>query len=87
MACNLAIQCDLLYGVLQGGLPEDTIDEDLNVCTPKVIHMFEKDYKSQSSQCSPWEVEVQPFSSFKKKMREFRRRKENTKIPSISKAQ
>ena len=52
MACELSIQCDLVYGFLKCALPEDTIDVDLKVHTLKEIHTFKKDYKSQTSKCS-----------------------------------
>ena len=34
MACELLMQCDLIFGFLKCALPEDTIDVDLKVCTP-----------------------------------------------------
>ena len=53
MVCELSMQCDLVYRFLKYALPEDAIDVDLKVCTLKGIHTFKKDYKSQSSNCSP----------------------------------
>ena len=37
----------------------------------KGIHTFRNDYKSQITKCSPWETEVQPRTSLKKKMAEL----------------
>ena len=56
MACELAVQCNLMHSYLKCGLPEDTIDVDLKIHTLKGIHTFKKDYKSQTSECSPWEL-------------------------------
>ena len=41
------MQCDLVYGILNCALPEDTVDVDLKVCTLKGNHMLRNDYKSQ----------------------------------------
>ena len=49
MACNLSMQCDLIFGFLKCALPED-----LKVHNLKRIHTFRKDYKLQKSKCSPW---------------------------------
>ena len=68
MACKLSTQCDLVYGFLKCALLEDTIDVDLEVCTWKGIHTFRKDYKSQTTKCSPWGTKVQPYPSWKKKI-------------------
>ena len=92
MACNLAIQCALVYGFLKCDLPEDTTDMDLKVHMLKIIHTFRRDYKSQTSWCSPWGIEVQPYPNFEQKMGEFMRRRETTATPyattpSRSKAQ
>ena len=46
MTCDHAIQCVMVYGFLKCGLPEDTIDVDLQFYMLKGIHMFKKDYKS-----------------------------------------
>ena len=58
MGCKLAVKCNLMYGYLKCGLPEDTIKMDLRICTLKGIHTFKKDYKSQSSKCTPWETKM-----------------------------
>ena len=67
MVCELSIQCDHVYGCLICDLPEDTVYVDLKVCTLKAIHTFRKDYKLQTTKCSPWETEVQLYPSLKKK--------------------
>ena len=72
MACKLSMQYNLVYRFLKCALPKDMIDVDLKVCTLKGIHMFKKDYKSQTSKCSPWRAQVKPYPSIKKKMVEFR---------------
>ena len=33
MACELSANCDLIFGILNYNLTEDTIDVDLKVCT------------------------------------------------------
>ena len=71
MTCELSMQCDLVYRFLKCALPEDTTDMDLKVHTLKGIHTFKKDYKSQTSKCRLWGVEVQPYPSLKKKVVKF----------------
>ena len=48
--------------------PKDTIDVDLKISMLKGIHTFKKDYKSLTSPCSLWAVEVQPYPNMQKKM-------------------
>ena len=65
---------------------------DLKAHMLKGIHTFKKDYKSQTSGCSPWGIEVQTYPKLQKKMGEFVRRRETTatphaNMPSRSKAQ
>ena len=67
------MQCDLSFGFLKCALPDDKIDEDLKVCTLKGIHKFRKDYKMQTTKCSPWGTKVQSYPSLKKKIIEFMR--------------
>ena len=43
--------------------------------------MFKKDYKSQTSGCSPWGVKVQPYPNLWKKMGEFMRRRKAIATP------
>ena len=66
MACKLLMQCDLIFGFLKCALPDDTIDVDLKVCTPKGMHAFRKDYKMQMTKFSLWGTEVQSYPSLKK---------------------
>ena len=84
MACDLAVICDLLYRYLKCGLPDDTIDMDLKVCTLKGIHTFKKDYKSQTFRCSPWRVEVQPYPNLQRKIGEFIKRRQAITTPYAS---
>ena len=44
MACELSVQCYLVYRFLKYSLPEDTIDVHLKVHTLKGIHTFKKDW-------------------------------------------
>ena len=66
MACELAANCDLIFGILTCNLPEDTIDVDLKVHTLQVIHMYEKDRSTQVIKCSLWGTEVNPFPPLQK---------------------
>ena len=59
MACVFLTQHDLISGILNCTLPEDTIDMD------------KKDRSTQVIKCSPCGTEVQPFTSLKKKMAEL----------------
>ena len=92
MACGLAVQCDLIYGCLKCGLPEDTINVDLKVDTLKGIRTFKKEYKSQTSKFSPWGADMQHYPSLQKKMGQFMKRRKTiatpyTNIPSKAKPQ
>ena len=60
MACEISMQCNLVHRFLKCAIPGDTIDVDLKVHTLKGIHMFKKDYKSQTSKCSLWEQRYSP---------------------------
>ena len=71
MVCKLLIWCDLIFGVLNCTLPEDTIDVDLKVHMLREIHTFRKDSSMQIIKCNPWGMKVQPYPSLKKKMVKF----------------
>ena len=71
MTCKLAMQCNLVFRFLKCALPEDTIKMDCKVHTLQGIHTFKKDYKFQTSRCSPWGAEMQPYPALRKKMTEF----------------
>ena len=86
MACELAMQCDLVLRFLRCALPEDTINVDIKVCTLKVIHTFKKNYKSQTSKCSPWGAEVQSYPALRKRMKEFMHRRQATTNPYANKS-
>ena len=73
MACELAANCDLIFGILTCSLPEDTIDMDLKVHTLWGIHTYEKDRGTQVIKCIPWGTEVKCFPSLQKKMMEYLR--------------
>ena len=81
MACKLAIQCDLIFRFLKCALPEDTINVDLKGHTLKRTHTFKKVYKSQTSRCSPWGGEVKPYSTLRRKMKEFMHWRQATTAP------
>ena len=78
MACELAMQCNFKFRFLKCALPEDMINVNLKVHTLKGIHTFKKDYKSQSSRCSPWGAEAQPYSALRKKITEIMHRRQVT---------
>ena len=82
MACKLSVQHDLVYRCLKYALPEDTIDVNH---TLKGIHTLKKDYKSQSTKCSPWGAEVQQYPSLRKKMVEFMHQRQSITTPNANK--
>ena len=47
------------------------------------IHAFKKDYESQTSQCSQWGVEVQPYPNLQKKNGKFKRKGETAATPVL----
>ena len=71
MACEHTIQCDLAYGVMKCGLPEDTVDVDLKVCTLKGIHTFKRHYKSQKFRVQSMGSQRKPYPGLCRKMVEF----------------
>ena len=85
MACELAMQCELVYGFLKCALPEDRIDMYLKVHTLKGIQTFKKDYKSKTSKCSPWGSQVHLYPTLRKKMVEFMLRRQITFSPYANK--
>ena len=70
MACDLAPNCNFLFGYFSCNLPEHTIDVDITIHTLKGIHTFREDHTTQISKCSPWGLEVRAFPSIGKKTRE-----------------
>ena len=71
MACELAANCDFLFGFFSCNLPEDTIDVDLNVCSLWGNHTYKRDRNIQVIKCSPWGIKVNPFTSLQRKMMEY----------------
>ena len=71
MACNLNPTSNFLYRYFKCSLPEDIIDTEITVYTLKGIHTFRKDCSTQMSKCSPWVMEVKPFPSLRKKMKDY----------------
>ena len=71
MACDLEPTCNFLFEFFMCTIPEDTIDLDVTVCTLKVIHTFRKDGNTKISKCSPCSMEVKPFQSMWKKMKDY----------------
>ena len=57
--------------ILSCTLPEDTINVDIKGHTLKGIHTFRKDGTTQISRFSPWGMEVKPFPSLWKKMKNY----------------
>ena len=49
MACKLAANCDLIFGILTCNLLEDTIDVDLKVHNLQGIYTYKKDKSTQVS--------------------------------------
>ena len=68
MACKLNSQCNFICGFFECNLPEDTIDVEVTVRTPKGVHNFRRDHATQSSMCSPWGLQVKPFPLLVRKM-------------------
>ena len=81
MACKLSSQCDLIFGILNCTLPEDTIDVDLKVHTLWKIHTYKKDRGTQVIKCSPWGAEVKTISSLQKKMADSMRHRQIITTP------
>ena len=77
MVCDLEPQCNFLYGFFTCNLPEDTIDVEVTVHTLKGIHNFRRDCNTQASMCSPWGMQVRPFRSLRKKMKEYIEERQN----------
>ena len=85
MVCDLVPQCNFLYGFFKCELPEDTIDVEITVQTPKGIDTLRKDHATQSSMCSLRRSEVRPFPSLIRKMEAYMEEGRNifpyTKMP------
>ena len=41
------------------------------MCTLKGIHTFRRDHNTQTSMCKPWGMQVRPFLSLRKKMKDY----------------
>ena len=67
MACDLEPTCNFLFGYFLCTLLEDMIDADITMHMLKGIHTFRKEINMQISRCSPWDMEVKPFPSLRKK--------------------
>ena len=74
-----------MYGFLKCALPEDMIDVDHKFHILKGIQTFKKDYKFQTSKCSQWGAEVQPYPKLRKKMVDFMCRRQITTNPYANK--
>ena len=75
MACDLASQCNFLYGFFQCNFPEDTIAMEIMVRMMKGVHTFKKDCNNQTALCSPWGLQVHPFPFLVKNGNIFGRKK------------
>ena len=71
MASDLAPNCSFLFGCFLCNLPEDMIDVKITMYMLQGIPTFSKDRNNQISKCSPWGIEVRPFPSLRKKMRDY----------------
>ena len=71
MTCDLEPTSNFLFGFFLCTLPEDMITVDITVHTLKEFHTFRKDRNAQISRCSPWSMEVKPFPSLWKKMKDY----------------
>ena len=80
MGCDLAANCNFLFGFFSGTLPEDTIDVDLTVHTLPGIHTFRKDRNTQAIKYSPWGTKIKPFPSLQRKMMEYLRQRGNCQL-------
>ena len=81
MACDLAPQCNILYGFLQCQLSEDTIDIEIMMRTMKGILTFKKVCGNQTSSCTPWGLQVYPFPSLVKKVEPYLEERRNITNP------
>ena len=86
MACDLEANCNFLYGLFLCTLPGDTIAVDMTVHTLKGIHTFRKDRNTQISRCSPWGLEVKPFPSVQKKMKDYIKEHQAIANPFVNKS-
>ena len=68
MACDLAPNCNSLFGYFSCNLPEDMKDVTITVHMLKGTHTLRKDRSTQVSRYSLWGMEVRPFPSLRKKM-------------------
>ena len=66
MACELSANCNLILGILNCNLQEDTVDVDLKVNTLWDIHTYKKEWSTKVIKCSPLGKEVKPFLSLQK---------------------
>ena len=67
MACELKSMCDFYFGFLR--CSQDIIDVEIMVRTIQGIYTFRKDHNTESSTCSPWSRQMQPFPSLCKKIK------------------
>ena len=81
MACDLAANCNFLFGFFSCNLLEDTIDIKLMVYTLWRINTFKKDQNTQVIRCVPWGTEVKPFPSLWRKMMEYLKQKQTIATP------
>ena len=80
MACELSMQCDLIFGIL------NWTPWRHNRCWPQSLHpignpYIQKRQKYTSHQMYPWGTQVQPFPSLKKKMVEFMKHRQIITMP------
>ena len=86
MACNLATNCNFLFGFFSFNLPEDKIDVGLTVNALHGIHTFKRYINTKMTKCSPWVTEIKPFPSLQKKMTEYCRQRQANTNPSTNRS-
>ena len=81
MACKLAANCDLIFGILTSILLGGHYRSGSEGQFLWGIHMYKKDRSTQAVKCSPWGTEVKPFPSLQKKMTEYLRQRQIIATP------
>ena len=83
MVYDVEPQCNFLYRFFTCNLPEGTVDVKVTLCTLKGIHTFRKGHNTQASMCSPWGMQVRPFPSVRRKMKEYIEERQNILNPLV----
>ena len=75
MACELAANCDLIYGILTCNKHGS---EGPHLTG---IHTYKKDRSTQVIKCTSWGTMVKPFPSLQRKMMEYHRERQIIATP------